>query len=105
MTDTDSPYFLPPFLKRRARTRIVCTIGPATGKLPQIRRLIRAGMSVGMLNLSHGTSEEHHAYVKMHRSAAKELAVSVGILADPPGPTYPLGPAAQDRTHLITCLQ
>ena len=102
MTDTDSPYFLPPFLKKRARTRIVCTIGPATGKLPQIRRLIRAGMSVGRLNLSHGTPEEHHAYVKMLRSAAKEIGVAVGILADLPGPKYRVGEMEQDSINLIT---
>ena len=102
MTDTDSPYFLQPFMKKRARTRIVCTIGPATGKLPQIRRLIRAGMSVGRLNLSHGTPDEHHAYVRMLRDAAEEMGIAVGILADLPGPKYRVGEMEQDEILLVT---
>lgn len=100
MNGTDSPYFLHPFLKRRARTRIVCTIGPATGTLAKIKRLIRAGMSVGRLNLSHGSPDDHHAYVKMLRAASKELGVAVGILADLPGPKYRVGKMEQEEIPL-----
>ncbi|MCZ6538580.1 MAG: pyruvate kinase [Chloroflexi bacterium] len=102
MTDTDSPYFLQPFMKRRARTRIVCTIGPATGTLPRIKRLIRSGMSVGRLNLSHGTPDEHHAYVRMLRDAAEQMGTAVGILADLPGPKYRVGEMEQDEILLVT---
>lgn len=100
MTDADSPYFLQPFVRRRARTRIVCTIGPATGTPSRIKRLIRSGMSVGRLNLSHGTPDEHHAYVKMLRDAAEEMSVAVGILADLPGPRYRVGAMEQDEILL-----
>ncbi|MCH8909564.1 MAG: pyruvate kinase [Chloroflexi bacterium] len=102
MTDTDSSYFLQPFMKRRARTRIVCTIGPATGTLSRIKRLIRSGMSVGRLNLSHGTPDEHHAYVRMLRDAAEEMGIAVGILADLPGPKYRVGEMEQDEILLVT---
>ena len=102
MTDTDTPYFLQPFMKRRARTRIVCTVGPATGTLARIKRLIRSGMSVGRLNLSHGTPDEHHSYVKMLRAAAEELGVAVGILADLPGPKYRVGEMGQAEITLVS---
>ena len=102
LTDTDTPYFLQPFMKRRARTRIVCTVGPATGTLARIKRLIRSGMSVGRLNLSHGTPDEHHSYVKMLRAAAEELGVAVGILADLPGPKYRVGEMEQAEITLVS---
>jgi pyruvate kinase len=102
LTETDSNYFLPSFLKNRARTRIVCTIGPATGTLTRIKRLIRTGMSVGRLNLSHGTPEEHHFYVKILRDAAEEMGVAVGILADLPGPKYRVGEMEQSEVILAT---
>ena len=102
MTDTDSPYFLQPFMKRRARTRIVCTIGPATGTPSRIKRLIRSGMSVGRLNLSHGTPDQHHSYVSMLRDAAEEMGIAIGILADLPGPKYRVGEMQQDETPLAT---
>lgn len=100
MTDAENPYFLQPFVRKRARTRIVCTIGPATGTPSRIKRLIRSGMSVGRLNLSHGTPDEHHAYVKMLRDAAEEMGVAVGILADLPGPKYRIGAMEQDEILL-----
>ncbi len=102
MADTDSSYLLPPFLKSRARTRIVCTIGPATGTLSRIKRLIRAGMSVGRLNLSHGNSSDHDGYVKILRQAAEEMGVAVGILADLPGPKYRVGDMAEPEITLTT---
>jgi pyruvate kinase len=102
LADTDSSYLLPPFLKSRARTRIVCTIGPATGTLSRIKRLIRAGMSVGRLNLSHGNSEHHNHYVQILRQAAEEMGVAVGILADLPGPKYRVGEMAQPEITLST---
>ena len=82
---------LPTFLKNRPRTRIVCTIGPATGEVGQIAALVRAGMSVARLNLSHGDSEEHTKYVNNVREAARQTQVPIGILADLPGPKYRVG--------------
>ena len=87
---------LPPFLKRRPRTRIVCTIGPATGEAAQIATLIRAGLSVARLNLSHGTPDEHARYIRNAREAAKQTQVPIGILADLPGPKYRVGATSPD---------
>ena len=82
---------LPSFVKNSPRTRIVCTIGPATGNVAKARQLIRAGMSVARLNLSHGGPEEHAEYVSAVREAADQLGAHVGILADLPGPKYRIG--------------
>ena len=76
------------------RTRIVCTIGPATAEPGVIRRLIAAGMNVARFNLSHGSRAEHEAYIAAVRQASKELAVPVSVLIDLPGPKYRTGPVA-----------
>ena len=74
---------------RRAATKIVATIGPASeGLIPE---LIEAGMSVARINFSHGTEEDHRRRVKSIRAAARELDTAVGILADIQGPKLRLG--------------
>ena len=73
------------------RTRIVCTIGPATGTKEIIRKLIKAGMSVARLNLAHGDASVHREYIKNLREVSVELEANIGILADLPGPKYRLG--------------
>jgi pyruvate kinase len=78
-------------VKRRPRTRIVCTIGPATGTPARIERLVREGMSVARLNLSHGSREDHEGYVRSVRQVSERLGVAIGILADLPGPKYRVG--------------
>ncbi len=84
-------YEIPEFARLRPRTRIVCTIGPATATADQIKTLIRAGMSVARLNLAHGTAEIQSGYLNAVRAAADELRVTVGVLADLPGPKYRTG--------------
>ena len=85
------PYSIPPFVRRRPRTRIVCTIGPATGTPARIERLVREGMSVARLNLSHGSRDDHNSYVRSVREVSDKLGVAIGILADLPGPKYRVG--------------
>jgi pyruvate kinase len=77
-------------LKRR-RTKIVCTIGPATGSTNMIERLIRAGMDVARLNLAHGTEGEHARYVRAIRDLSRRLRTNIAILMDLPGPKYRTG--------------
>jgi pyruvate kinase len=73
------------------RTKIVCTLGPATCAMPVIERLVRSGMSVARLNLSHGSFEDHARYLKTVRQTAKHLNSNVAILMDLPGPKYRTG--------------
>lgn len=82
---------IPSFVKNRPRTRIVCTIGPASGTPVMVERLIRQGMSVARLNLSHGSREDHERFVEVIRKVSAQLGVSIGILADLPGPKYRVG--------------
>jgi pyruvate kinase len=74
------------------RTKIVCTIGPASSSSTVIERLMRAGMNVARLNLSHGTQQEHAQLVATVRRVAQRLAIPVAVLMDLPGPKYRIGP-------------
>ena len=73
------------------RTKIVCTLGPGVNKPAMIEQLIRAGMNVARLNLSHGTLDEHAHYIRMVRESARRLGNNVAILMDLPGPKYRTG--------------
>ena len=75
----------------RRRTKIVCTIGPATGSAAAIERLILAGMNIARLNLSHGTHQEHGRYIKTINEVSHRLGMNVAILMDLPGPKYRTG--------------
>jgi pyruvate kinase len=75
----------------RRRTKIVCTIGPATSSTAMIKRLIRAGMNVARLNLAHDTPSEHARRVQAIRNLSKGLHTNVAILIDLPGPKYRTG--------------
>ncbi|CAN5200480.1 pyruvate kinase [soil metagenome] len=73
------------------RTKIVCTLGPATASRDSIRALIEGGMNVARLNFSHGVRDEHRSTIEMVRSAAAELRQPVGILGDLQGPRIRIG--------------
>jgi len=75
----------------KRRTKIVCTIGPATGSALTIERLILAGMNIARLNLSHGTHQEHSRYIQTIRQVRQRLGIDVAILMDLPGPKYRTG--------------
>ena len=76
------------------RTKIVCTLGPATHSRDAIKELIRAGMDVARLNFSHGTHREHAESARWVREASKELGRPVALLQDLCGPKIRTG-----RTH------
>jgi pyruvate kinase len=77
------------FLMRR--TKIVCTIGPATSSEAELRGLIRAGMNLARLNFSHGTHAEHRRVIHRLRKVSREMGVVVGILQDLCGPKLRVG--------------
>ena len=68
------------------KTKIICTIGPASQKPEIIRQLINEGMDVARLNFSHGSYEEQANKFRMIKEAAKELGKPVAILQDTKGP-------------------
>ncbi|WP_299008402.1 pyruvate kinase [uncultured Shewanella sp.] len=68
------------------RTKIVTTLGPATDRDDNLRRIIAAGANVVRLNFSHGSAEDHLKRASDARAIAKELGVHVAILGDLQGP-------------------
>ncbi len=73
------------------KTKIVCTIGPASGSLETIRQLLQSGMDVARLNFSHGTHEEHDARLATLRYAAAEMGKCLAIMLDTKGPEIRIG--------------
>ena len=73
------------------RTKIVCTIGPATNSEAQLERLMRAGMNVARLNFSHGTQEEHALVIERIRAISARLGYPIAILQDLQGPKIRTG--------------
>ncbi|MFQ6226060.1 pyruvate kinase [Nocardia sp. NPDC002869] len=84
------------------RTKIVCTLGPATATEERIRELVESGMDVARLNFSHGEHSDHAENYKKVRQACDDLGRAVGILADLQGPKIRLGRFAEDRTVWAT---
>ncbi|NRG47544.1 pyruvate kinase [Bacillus sp. CRN 9] len=68
------------------KTKIVCTIGPASESVETLIQLINAGMNVARLNFSHGNYEEHGERIKNIREAAKQTGKTIAILLDTKGP-------------------
>ena len=73
------------------RASIVCTIGPATSAPARMTALLRAGMNVVRLNLSHGDFREHAQYIADVRRAARRTRIPAAVLIDLPGPKYRIG--------------
>ncbi len=77
-------------LRDKRRTKIVCTLGPAcAGEV--LPRLVEAGMNVARLNFSHGTWEEHGAWIKRLRELSEAGGMPLAILQDLSGPKVRIG--------------
>ncbi len=76
------------------RTKIVCTIGPATSSPAILEKMIKAGMDVARLNFSHGTYDEHLERIRLIRSLSTKLGRTIGILQDLSGPKIRIGKIA-----------
>jgi pyruvate kinase len=75
----------------RRKTKIVCTIGPASESPQVLEALIQGGMNVARLNFSHGTQEEHLRKIKTIRQISERLKQPVAILQDLGGPKIRVG--------------
>ncbi|PYN78131.1 MAG: pyruvate kinase [Candidatus Rokuibacteriota bacterium] len=85
------------------RTKIVCTIGPASSSTAELDRLVAAGLDVARLNFSHGTHDEHAEVVRRIREGEARWGRPVAILQDLQGPKIRLGtfgPAGGGRVDL-----
>jgi pyruvate kinase len=83
-----------------ARTKIVCTIGPASRSPETLEQLIRAGMDVARLNFSHGTQAQHLEVITTVRRIAERLGRSVAILQDLAGLKIRIGEIASGAVTL-----
>ncbi len=68
------------------KTKIVCTIGPASKDRETLREMLLAGMNVARLNFSHGTHEEHKETIERFRNVRDELDMAAAVLLDTKGP-------------------
>ena len=81
-------------------TKLIATIGPACSSVPIIRDMIRAGMNVARLNLSHATHADHAALAASVREASAELGIPVAIMADTKGAEVRTGVVEGGRVEL-----
>lgn len=73
------------------KTKIVCTIGPASEEKAIFKQLVESGLNVARLNFSHGSHEEHLARIDMIKSVREELGAPVAIMLDTKGPEIRTG--------------
>jgi pyruvate kinase len=83
------------------RTKIVATLGPACDDPVALDALLRAGVDVVRLNLSHGTLDDHLVRVARVRQAAIEIGRPIGVLADLPGPKIRAGSFSDEGVMLL----
>lgn len=83
------------------KTKIVCTIGPASESLEMLTQLIASGLNVARLNFSHGDYEEHGNRITRIRQACKQLNKTVAILLDTKGPEIRTGGMKEKSVELV----
>jgi pyruvate kinase len=83
-----------------SKTKIVCTIGPASESVTVLEQMIRAGMNVARLNFSHGDFAGHKKVIDNIRTAAGAVGKRVAIMADLPGPKMRIGQLAEEPIEL-----
>lgn len=77
------------------RTKIVCTIGPASDSEEMLEKLMKAGMNVARLNFSHGTQDEHQQRIDRIKRVSEKLKNPTAIMLDTKGPEIRLGKMAE----------
>jgi pyruvate kinase len=91
-----------PVLRRRRRTKIIATLGPASSTAEVLAKLHQTGADVFRLNFSHGSHEDHAARVAMIREVEHRFGRPIGILADVQGPKLRVGRFQAGRVALQT---
>jgi pyruvate kinase len=77
------------------RTKVVCTLGPASAERDSVLELVRGGMNLARINMSHGRREDHLASIRAVRAASEEVGHPVAILIDLAGPKIRVGDLAE----------
>lgn len=79
------------------KTKIICTIGPASENEETLTAMCLAGMNVCRLNFSHGTHEEHQKKIDLIKSVREKLNLPIAIMLDTKGPEYRIGTFANEK--------
>ncbi|PZW45688.1 pyruvate kinase [Humitalea rosea] len=87
-------------LRRRRRTKIIATLGPASSTVEQITKLFHLGADVFRLNFSHGSHEDHAERIRIIRGIEARMGRPIGILADVQGPKLRVGKFQAGRVQL-----
>lgn len=92
MSTPDYPY--------KKRTKVVCTIGPATASREKILQLIESGMDIARINFSHSNQDSHEKTFELLRNCEQESGRPLGILADLQGPKIRTGVVENDEIQI-----
>ena len=82
------------------KTKIICTIGPASESEATLTAMCQAGMNVARLNFSHGSHPEHKKKIDLIKSVREKLDLPIAILLDTKGPEYRIGLFENDRVTI-----
>lgn len=82
------------------KTKIICTIGPATSSEEKLTQLLKSGMNVMRLNFSHGDFVEHQGKVDNLKKVMKKTGMKAAIMQDLSGPKFRIGDFYQERVQL-----
>ena len=82
------------------KTKIICTIGPASENEKTLTEMCKAGMNVARLNFSHGTHEEHEKKIALVKSVREKLDLPIAIMLDTKGPEYRIGTFAEGKVEV-----
>ncbi len=82
------------------KTKIVCTLGPASKNEKTISKMLRAGMDVARINLSHGTHEYHRETIELFRNVRDSLDMPAAVMLDTKGPEIRIGKFKNSSEYL-----
>jgi pyruvate kinase len=82
------------------KTKIVCTIGPASDSVEVLEKMLKTGMNVARLNFSHGDFSGHEHTIKNIRQASENTGIRIAIMADLPGPKIRIGSLEQEPVEI-----
>ncbi|HEX4799336.1 MAG TPA: pyruvate kinase [Candidatus Paceibacterota bacterium] len=88
-------------VSHKAKTKIVATLGPNSAETAVIEQMLRAGLSVARINMSHGDHETHAKVIKNARTAAKRTKLPLAILQDLSGPKIRIGDFETETVTLV----
>ena len=87
-------------LLQSPKTKLVCTIGPASDSEQMLENMIKAGMNIARLNFSHGDFDYHGQVIKKIQTVSKRTGKRIAIMADLPGPKMRIGKFLNDSVTL-----